>query len=213
MNGSNPNSPGGIGCTTSRGHSRCAVRWSLSPHPSPLPWGWSLPTSLLAGHHGFLASMSSVQIRIFQIRNPKQIQNTENPKSKTPIVIQGSLGDSSAFALFRIWDLFRNSRFGFRISLPDRRCPAKKMWDIFSPWGEGEPFSPRSTIQTFRLSRCGASCSLSLPPSSRSGALARREGGRVRVRGTGANYPLPYRTIPGTIELTESSGEAGGFPK
>ena len=156
MNGSNPISPVGIGRTTSRGHSRCAVRWSLSPHPSTLPWGWSLPTSLLAGHHGFLASMSSVQIRIFQIRNPKQIQNTENPKSKTPIVIQGSLGDSSAFALFRIWDLFRNSSFGFRISLPDRRCPAKKMWDIFSPWGEGEPFSPRSTIQTCRLStaRC-----------------------------------------------------------
>jgi hypothetical protein len=94
--------------------------------------GWSLPTSLLAGHRGFLASMSSVQIRILQIRNPKQIQNTENPKSKTPIVIQGSLGDSSAFSLFRIWDLFRISSFGFRISLPDRRCPAKKMWDMFS---------------------------------------------------------------------------------
>src|SRR6266487_458240 len=76
--------------------------------------------------------MISVQIRILQIRNPKQIQNTENPKFKTPIVIQVSLGDSSAFSLFRIWDLFRISSFGFRISLPDRRCPAKKMWDMFS---------------------------------------------------------------------------------
>jgi hypothetical protein len=28
--------------------------------------------------------------------------------------------------------LFRISDFGFRISLPDRRCPAKKMWDKFS---------------------------------------------------------------------------------
>ncbi len=61
----------------------------------------------------------------------------------------------------------------------------------------------------------GARCSLSLPPSRRSGALARREGGRerVRVRGNGANDPLGRRTIPGTIELDESSGEAGGFPK
>jgi hypothetical protein len=28
----------GIGRTRSRGHSRCAVRWSLSPHPGPLPF-------------------------------------------------------------------------------------------------------------------------------------------------------------------------------
>jgi len=104
VNGSKPNCPESIGRTTSGGHSRCAVRWSLSPHPSPLPWG------------------------------------------------------------------------------------------------EGEPFSPRSTIQTFRHSLRDSSCSLSL-----------RE--RVRVRGNGANYPLPYRTIPGTVELDESSGKAGGFPK
>ena len=42
-------------------------------------------------------------------------------------------------------------------------------------------------------------------------SLSLRE--RVRVRGNGANYPLPYRTIPGTVELDESSGKAGGFPK
>ena len=66
--------------------------------------------------------------------------------------------------------------------------------------GEGEPFLPRSTIQTFRLSLHGARCSLSL-----------RE--RVRVRGNGANDPLAFRTIPGTVELVESSGSAGGFLK
>jgi hypothetical protein len=100
VNGSKPNSPAGIGRRTSRGHSRCAVQWSLSPHPGPLPWG------------------------------------------------------------------------------------------------EGEPFSPRSTIQTFRLSLRHARCSLSL-----------RE--RIRVRGNGANGPLAYRTIPGTVELEDSTGEAG----
>src|SRR5437667_11389547 len=58
------------------------------------------------------------------------------------------------------------------------------------------PFSPRSTIQTFRLSRRVARCSLSP-----------RE--RVRVRGNDANHPLQYRTIPGIVELDESSGGAG----
>src|SRR2546426_9029204 len=58
------------------------------------------------------------------------------------------------------------------------------------------PFSPRSTIQTFRLSRRVARCSFSP-----------RE--RVRVRGNGANHPLQYRTIPGIVELDESSGGAG----
>ena len=42
MNGSKPSSPAGIGCTTSRGHSRCAMSWSVSPHPSPLSWGAGL---------------------------------------------------------------------------------------------------------------------------------------------------------------------------
>ena len=46
----------------------------------------------------------------------------------------------------------------------------------------------------------GARCSLSL-----------RE--RVRVRGNGANDPLGRRTSPGTVELDESSGEAGVFPE
>jgi len=72
--------------------------------------------------------------------------------------------------------------------------------NTYLPCGEGELFLPRSTIQTFRLSLCGARCSLSL-----------RE--RVRVRGNGANYPIPYWTIPGAVGLAESSGEAEGFPK
>jgi hypothetical protein len=42
-------------------------------------------------------------------------------------------------------------------------------------------------------------------------SLSLRE--RVRVRGNRAKYPLGDRTIPGTGELDESSGEAGGFPK
>src|SRR5438093_758539 len=98
------NSPAGIGHKRRRGHSDCAVHWSLSPHPSPLLWG------------------------------------------------------------------------------------------------EGEPFSPRSAIQTFGLSPRGARCSLSL-----------RE--RVRVKGNGANHRLAYRTVPGTVELDESSSEARGFAK
>ena len=36
---------------------------------------------------------------------------------------------------------------------------------------------------------------------------------RARVRGNGANYLPAYQTIPGTVELGESSGRAGGFPK
>ena len=39
VNGSKPYRPAGIGRTTRGAHSRCAVRCSLSPHPSPLPWG------------------------------------------------------------------------------------------------------------------------------------------------------------------------------
>src|SRR5437588_12471203 len=39
-------------------------------------------------------------------------------------------------SFFRIWDLFRISSFGFRISLPDRRCPAKKLWPMFRSDGE-----------------------------------------------------------------------------
>ena len=50
-----------------------------------------------------------------------------------------------------------------------------------------------------------ARCSLSLSSLS-----SLRE--RVRVRGNGANDPLGCRTSPGTVELDESSCEAGGFP-
>jgi len=46
----------------------------------------------------------------------------------------------------------------------------------------------------------GARCSLSLWE-------------RVRVRGNGASDPLGRRTIPGTVEVHDSSGVAGGFPK
>src|SRR5436309_10113643 len=49
------------------------------------------------------------------------------------------------------------------------------------------------------------------PPRDARCSLSLRE--RVRVRGNGANYPLAFQTIPGTVELGEPSGGAGGFPK
>ena len=39
-------------------------------------------------------------------------------------------------------------------------------------------------------------------------SLSLRE--RVRVRGNGANDSIAYRTIPGTVELDESSRKTGG---
>src|SRR5580765_1228645 len=39
VTGSTPYSPAGIGCPPQRGHLPRAVRWFLSPHPSPLPRG------------------------------------------------------------------------------------------------------------------------------------------------------------------------------
>jgi len=62
----------------------------------------------------------------------------------------------------------------------------------------GERVNLLATEYSPDLSALGARCSLSL-------------GERVRVRGNGANDPLPYRTIRGTVELDESSGEAKGF--
>src|SRR5206468_7414944 len=46
---------------------------------------------------------------------------------------------------------------------------------------------------------------LGLPLRGARCSLSQRE--RVRVRGNGANAPLAFRTIPGTVELDESSGE------
>src|SRR5438128_12228841 len=42
-------------------------------------------------------------------------------------------------------------------------------------------------------------------------SLSLRE--RVSARGNGAKYHPAYQTIPGTVELGESSCRAGGFPK
>ena len=42
-------------------------------------------------------------------------------------------------------------------------------------------------------------------------SLSLRE--RVRVRGIRAAYNPGYRTIPADVQLDESSGRAGGFPK
>jgi len=79
-----------------------------------------------------------------------------------------------------------------------RHSPCAVRWSVSPhpsplPWGEGELFSTRSAVRTFRLPLRVARCSLSL-----------RE--RVRV-GNCANYPLAYRIIPGTVELDESFDE------
>src|SRR5206468_1167016 len=67
------------------------------------------------------------------------------------------------------------------------------------PWGEGQPCSPRSTVQSLRLSLRGARCSLSL-----------RE--RVRVRGNGRELPARTSDHSRNVEPDESSGETGGSP-
>ena len=46
-------------------------------------------------------------------------------------------------------------------------------------------------------------------PGAPCGGLFLRE--RIKVRGNGVKYHLAYRTNPGTVELEESSGAAGGF--
>ena len=52
---------------------------------------------------------------------------------------------------------------------------------------------------------------LGFPPRGARCSLSLRE--RVRVTGNGANDPRGSRTVPGTVELDESSAETGGFPK
>jgi len=52
---------------------------------------------------------------------------------------------------------------------------------------------------------------LGFPPRGARCSLSLRE--RVRVRANGANDPLGRRISPGTVNLDESSGGAGGFPK
>ena len=50
-----------------------------------------------------------------------------------------------------------------------------------------------------------------IPPDWMTASLSPRE--RVRVRGNGAFSTSRVRTSPGTVELRESSGRAGGFPR
>ena len=74
---------------------------------------------------------------------------------------------------------------------------------------EDEPFSPRSTIQSFSLSLRGARCSLSLRELRE--RVRRTVPTRSGMRGNCAKCPPAHRSIPGTVELDASSGEAGGF--
>src|SRR2546422_441940 len=97
-----------------------------------------------------------------------------------------------------------------------RSAPCGALFPLtpFLPLGERANHSLREQqSRPIGLSLRDARCFLSVPPSRRSGALARREGGRerIKVRGNGVKYYLAYRTIPGTVELDESSGGAGGF--
>ena len=90
---------------------------------------------------------------------------------------------------------------------------ARQVEDI--PAAPGRDLFPTPALslgERVNPSLCGEqSRYLALPLRDARCSLSLRE--RVRVRGNGANYPLPYRTIPGTVELDESSGKAGGFPK
>jgi len=87
-----------------------------------------------------LASISPVQVRILKSKS-EQIQKTE---IKIPDPIPRSLGDSSAFSWFRIWDLFRISSFGFRISEPTGVSSTQFAGKVSlgeEGRGEGEPLS------------------------------------------------------------------------
>src|SRR5438876_1891933 len=55
------------------------------------------------------------------------------------------------------------------------------------------------------------STALGLPLRDARCSLSLRE--RVRLRGTGAAHHPAYRTVPGDLELSESYGRAGGFPR
>ena len=67
------------------------------------------------------------------------------------------------------------------------------------PWGEGEPNSPQSTIQSHWLS--AARCALFPLPEGEGQGEGKRPG-----------HPPAPQTIPGTVELGESCGRAAGFP-
>ena len=75
------------------------------------------------------------------------------------------------------------------------------------------PLTPALSLgERVNLTRRGeASRPVCFPLRDAGCSLSLRE--RVRVRGNGASYPLAYQTIPGTVELGESSDIAGGFAK
>ena len=75
------------------------------------------------------------------------------------------------------------------------------------------PLTPTLSLgERVNLSRRGEqSTALGLPLRDARCSLSLRE--RVRVRGNDAAYHPAYRTVPGDVELGESSGRAGGFPR
>ena len=94
MNGSKPNSPAGLGRTTSLGHSGCAVRWFVSPHPGPLPLGEGEPFSprspfqvfrfSLRGARCSLSLRERVRVRGNGANNPLVYGTTELPNWTGP---------------------------------------------------------------------------------------------------------------------------------
>ena len=95
-----------------------------------------------------------------------------------------------------------------------RAIAARQSKKTRSAWRGGFfPLTPALCLgERVKLALPGAqSRTVAIPLHEARGSLSHRE--RVRVRGTGANYPPAHRTLPGTVELIESSGIAGGLPK
>jgi len=95
-----------------------------------------------------------------------------------------------------------------------RAIAARQNKNIRSAWRGGFfPLTPALSLgERVKPALPGAqSRTVAVPLHEARCSLSRRE--RVMVRGTGANYRPACRTNPGTVELIESSGIAGGLPK
>src|SRR6266550_1662971 len=95
-----------------------------------------------------------------------------------------------------------------------RALAARRSEDIRAArYGGFFPLTPALSLgeRVHQPLRGGQSRPVGFPLPNARCSLSLRE--RARVRGNGANYHPAYQTIPGTVELGESSGRAGGFPE